>query len=41
MNCALFCGAEKPREEALAAADDDDDWFSWHAPGIGGTVSEL
>jgi hypothetical protein len=30
---------EKPREKA--AADDDDDWISWHDPWIGSTAAEL
>jgi hypothetical protein len=41
MNCALFRGAGEPDEEAVAAPDDDDDWFGWHVSGIGGTVGEL
>ena len=30
---------EEPREKA--AADDDDNWFSWHDPLIGRTAVEL
>lgn len=30
---------KEPRQKA--AADDDDDWISWHDPLIGGTCAEL
>jgi hypothetical protein len=32
-------GKEEPRQKA--AADDDDDWISWHDPLIGGAGAEL